>query len=286
MSNLIPPDRAGSTKWQYWMAGIVPILCVTTLTIALPGLLIQPTVVADLGAMQEYKIQKQIRSISIKVLARGITIGSGVLLERQDQVYKVITNAHVIQSSSAPFQIQTPDGKIYAAALIAPPTGQNRDLSILRFQSFDLTYNTAKLATASPKIGDRVWSSGFPLADAAPLQENLQDTPSAAPWGLNIADGQVTHILSTALTGGYNIGSDNAVKKGMSGGPLVDQQGDLVGINGVHADPLWEIAETLENGATVSGELQAQIDNFSWAIPIEFVKEYVSSQNLPDKSGG
>jgi S1-C subfamily serine protease len=280
MSNLIPPDRSGSAKWQYWIAGIVPILCVTTLTIALPGLLIQPTVVADLGAMQEHKIQAQIRSISIKVLARGMTIGSGVLLDRQDRVYTVITNAHVIQSSSAPFQIQTPDGQIYAVALIAPPTGHNRDLSILRFQSVDRTYHTAKLAADRPKIGDRVWSSGFPLADVASLPENLLQNPdSEAATGLSIADGQVTHILPTALTGGYNIGSDNAVKKGMSGGPLVDQQGNLVGINGVHADPLWEIAETLENGATVSGELQEQIDNFSWAIPIEFVKEYVSSQN-------
>jgi S1-C subfamily serine protease len=286
MSNLIPPNRPGSIQWQYWIAGIMPILCVTTLAIALPGLLSQPTVVADLGAMQEHKIQSQLRSISIKVLARGIAIGSGVTIDRQEQIYTVITNAHVLQSSNAPFQIQTPDGKIYAATLIASPTGQNRDLSILRFQSPDRIYNNASLASDLPKIGDRVWSSGFPLADTAPLPaDNLEDTPSVADWGLNIADGQITHILPTALTGGYNIGSNNVIKKGMSGGPLVDRQGKLVGINGVHADPLWEIAETLENGATVSGELQAQIDHFSWAIPIEFVKEYVSLQNLAERSG-
>jgi S1-C subfamily serine protease len=282
MSNLIPPRRPGSTNWQYWIAGILPIMCVTTLTIALPGL-IQPTVVADLGAIQEHKIQQQIRSISIKVLARGTTIGSGVLLDRHDRFYTVITNAHVIQSSSAPFQIQTPDGLIYGAALIDLPTRKKRDLSMLRFQSLDRIYNTAKLAGASPRIGDRVWSSGYPLTDVAPLSENLQHTDSQAAVKLSIADGRVTHILPTALTGGYNIGSDNAVRKGMSGGPLIDRQGNLVGINGVHADPLWEIAETLENGATVNGEIQEQIDNFSWAIPIEFVKEYISSQKAAGK---
>lgn len=250
------------------------MLFVTSLTIVIPRLLTQPWGKAEYAAIQEQKLQQQLRSISVKVLAGGETIGSGVLLKRQQQVYTVVTNAHVIQATSAPFQIQTPDGQIYAAALIPPPTGQNRDLSVLRFQSAKGNYPIATLASSSPKVGDRIWSSGFPLAGSASAEVS---NPKAKPaWGLEIVDGKITQVLPIAITGGYGIGFDRAIKKGMSGGPAIDGSGELVGINGLHSNPLWDVPETLENGSTVSDALQEQINNSSWAIPSEFVKEYAS----------
>jgi S1-C subfamily serine protease len=274
MPKLTPPDpvrqtlreRLASSQWQYWLAIVLPMSYITILTILLPSLLTQSFVVSQFGASQEQRLQQQLRSISIKVLARGESIGSGVLLVRKHQVYTVITNAHVIQSASVPFQIQTPDGQIYAAALITPPTGQNRDLSILRFQSRDRMYTPAKLATASPKVADRVWSSGFPL--------DRSSHPAKTASEPNIVSGQITQILPIAISGGYSIGSDRMIQKGMSGGPLIDRSGELIGINGVHADPLWDTPEVLEDGSTVNDRLQEQINNSNWAIPIEFVKDY------------
>lgn len=245
------------------------MLFVTILTIVLPKILTENFVVSELGISQEQKLQLQLRSIAVKVLARGQNIGSGVLLVRQDRVYTVVTNAHVIQAASAPFQLQTHDGQVYAAALIAPPTGQNRDLSILRFQSNERVYTTAKLATVSPKPGDRIWSAGFPL-----LNTESQERSDKAALGLEIINGQITQILPIAVSGGYSIGFDRSIRKGMSGGPLIDQSGELVGINGVHANPLWNTPDTLEDGSTVSDALQEQINNSSWAIPIEYVKAY------------
>ncbi len=249
----------------------MPMLYMTTLTIALPSLLTYPSTLLDVGAIQEQRLQQQLRTISIKVLAHGEPIGSGVLFDRHNRVYTVVTNAHVIQSTSAPFQLQTPDGKIYAAALIPPPTGQNRDLSVLRFHSLNVTYHPAKLATSSPKIGDRVWASGFSLA------EHRSSDLSVAPQQLTIASGKITQILPLAMTGGYRIGSDNDIKTGMSGGPLLDRSGELIGINGVYLTSDREIANKLEDGSTVSDPLQQQINNSHWAIPIEFIKDYTNS---------
>jgi S1-C subfamily serine protease len=274
------PLREGveSSQQQYWIARVVPMLFVTILTIALPRILPQSAIVSELAANQEQKLQQQIRSISVKVLAHGETIGSAVLIDTakrtlgvgnvspQPQVYTAITNAHVIQAASAPFQLQTSDGQVYAAALIVPPRGQNRDLSILRFQSHHHIYHPAKLATSRPKIGDRVWSSGFPL-------DHVPATAKAA-WELTIVSGRVTQILPIAISGGYSIGFDRSIRKGMSGGALIDKQGELVGINGVHANPLWETPEVLEDGSKVNDALQQQIDNSSWAIPTDFVKDY------------
>ncbi len=263
------------------------MLYITALTLALPAIL-NPSLLFDLSANQEQKLYQKLRAISIKVLAHGETIGSGVLLDRQQvatpttasplqtkisHIYTVITNAHVIQAASAPFQVQTPDGQIHAAALVPPPVTQNRDLTILRFQSTHRVYPTATLANHSPKVGDRVWSGGFPLA-GTPTPEERPD-PAKTPWGLSTVNGRVTQILSTAMVGGYSIGLDYEIAKGMSGGPSIDRSGELVGINGIHANPLWETPETLEDGSTVSDALQKQIANSSWAIPIEFVKAYM-----------
>ena len=266
-------EPAASTQWQYWIARVAPMLYVTTLTISLPKILTQSFVVSELASTQEQKLQRQLRSISIKVLAHGETIGSGVLLHRHQQVYTVITNTHVIQASSAPFQLQTHDGQIYATALISPPAGQNRDLSILRFQT-KRAYAVAQLAITSPKVGDRVWSSGFPLLSATAAEGKVDTRQSSqADRGLQTVNGRVTQVLPIAISGGYSIGFDRGIGKGMSGGPMINQAGELVGINGVYANPLWETPEVLEDGSTVGEALQEQINNSSWAIPIEFVRQ-------------
>jgi S1-C subfamily serine protease len=281
MSKIAPHDSAKRTlrervaalEWQYWIARLVPMLYITTLTLILPKILTQSFVVSELGITPEQKIHQHLSAISIKVIAHGESVGSGVLLKRHHQVYTVITNAHVVQASSAPYQLQTHDGQVYAAALIAPPSGHNRDLSILRFQSHQRSYPTAKLATTAPKVGDRVWSAGFPTGGNDTVDRHLNDL-NKAPWGLDTVDGQITHILPVAVAGGYGIGFDAGIRKGMSGGPLVDRAGELIGLNGVHANPLWDTPEILENGSTASNELKEQIHNSSWAIPIEYVLDY------------
>jgi S1-C subfamily serine protease len=282
MSKLTPPDLAASSSWQYWIARVLPMFYITTLTLVLPTILTQSFVVSELGVTQEQRLQRHLRSISIKILAHGETIGSGVILAKQARVYTVITNAHVIQSASMPFQLQTHDGQIYAAALITPPTGQNRDLSILRFQSLKQIYLTAKLATVLPRIGDRVWSAGFPLVgvggDSASAEasrnEHQTDDTNKNVWAPTIVRGQIVQILPVAMSGGYSIGSDRPIAKGMSGGALINRAGELVGINGVHAYPLWDQPEVLEDGSTVGESLQEQIKNSNWSIPTQFVKEY------------
>ena len=249
------------------------MLYVTTLTLMLPTILTQSFVVSDLGMNQDRRLQQHLRAISIKVLAHGESVGTGVLLARQQQVYTAITNAHVIQATNAPFQLQTHDGQVYAAALVPPPTGQNRDLSILRFHSRERIYTTAKLATTSPKISDRVWAAGFAKGGIAPVE----DRPSGATkvnLGLSIINARVTQLLPIAIAGGYSIGFDGGIRKGMSGGPLINQAGELIGINGVHAHPLWNTPELLENGKIASDALQQQINDYSWAIPSEFVRSY------------
>jgi S1-C subfamily serine protease len=271
MVNSQPSDRHSISKSHYWFARLVPVLCTIGVTLAMPIVVDRDLVAPELSEQQEEKLQQQIRTIGVKVIAHGESVGSGILLDRRDRGYTVVTNAHVIQSGTAPFQVQAPDGQIYAAILVTPPVGQNQDLAVLRFQSPDRDYPTAKLATKPLKVGDWVWAAGYPF------DRTIEGEYTIDAWGLAIAKSQIVNLLPKPLMGGYSIGYDNAIYKGMSGGPLVNQRGELVGINGIHAHPLWDTPDILEDGSPLSKELQEQVSEYNWAIPISVLNNYFTT---------
>jgi serine protease Do len=197
-----------------------------------------------------------VRAITVKIWAEQQVIGSGVIWQADQKLRRVVTNQHVLSAGKNSFVIQTADGKLYPATVVTPKNWSKLDLAALQFTS-ELTYPTAKIDRQKPQIGDVVVAAGFPRAT------------STQSGTLTIARGTITHILSKPLAEGYQVGYSNSVFKGMSGGPLVNQRGNLVGINGIHSQPLWEAAELYDDGTTVSEPLLSEIGRASWAIPVE-----------------
>jgi tetratricopeptide (TPR) repeat protein/S1-C subfamily serine protease len=78
-------------------------------------------------------------------------------------------------------------------------------------------------------------------------------------------------LLDKKLQGGYQIGYTNEVEKGMSGGPVLNIQGQLVGINGIHAQPLWENPYVYEDGTQPNDTLKQRMKSSSWAVPIQLL---------------
>ena len=64
----------------------------------------------------------------------------------------------------------------------------------------------------------------------------------------------------------------------MSGGALLNLQGEVVGVNGMHAFPLWEIPSVFESGEEADKTLHDKIVRLSWAVPMEKVKEMTRSE--------
>ena len=223
----------------------------------------------------EQKTPAQIDSIaheiSVKVLDLNF-LGSGFIIEREGNKYIAITNQHVLRAGEAPYRIETSDGKIYRAKVADVEVEDLQyDLAILEFEA-DAVYPTATIVNSRYlEVGEPVFAAGFPYGE---LDINIDRSTSASfdtkdNLELALKQGRVVIVLDRALEEGYQIGYTNDVRKGMSGGPLLNSQGEVVGVNGKHAYPLWDSPEIYQDGREPCPALQDLIARSSLAIPIE-----------------
>jgi len=216
----------------------------------------QPEKPPTLPSVQQ--LYSSAQTITVKVMSQAV-LGSGILLQRQGSVYTVLTNAHVLRAGGSAYCIQTNDGRIWSAQV--PKTnrfGQN-DLALLQFRSTDTVYTVASLGS-SPAVGDQVFAGGFPIAEDGTRKK-----------GFGFTTGKVSLVLHKALEGGYQVGYTNDIQKGMSGGPLLNRRGFVVGVNGMHAYPLWDAPSVFADGSEAEPALHQRIIHLSWAVPIETV---------------
>lgn len=94
-------------------------------------------------------------------------------------------------------------------------------------------------------------------------------------WGLKafrLTTGRLAMQLDRPLEEGYQIGYTNNIESGMSGGPILNQHGYLVGINGRLKYPLGGI-DTFKftDGRFPRWSEFKQMEMLSWGIPIETV---------------
>ena len=213
------------------------------------------------------KINQIAAEITVKIQAQNF-LGSGIIVHQQDNKYLVLTNQHVLRAGEPPFTIQTADGEIYQGEVITPSTSSD-DLAILSFISGD-RYKSASIGnSARLQEGELVFAAGFPanLIDESRVTENSTSLQTRSDF--NFTQGKVAVILDKPLQQGYQIGYTNHVLKGMSGGPLLDRQGKVVGVNGRHAYPLWEAPDFYEDNSQLCPPLQELVTRSSLAIPIE-----------------
>ncbi|MHC5728483.1 MAG: trypsin-like peptidase domain-containing protein, partial [Nostoc sp.] len=212
----------------------------------------QPTSVLANNSLSSEGIRQLAQAITVKILSNSKG-GSGVLISKQGQTYTVLTNAHVI-SNKGSSKIQTPDEKIYTATVISKGDSlKGNDLAVLQFQSQE-NYQIVPLAsTSNVSENQEVLAAGFP-----------DDSKK-----LVISNGKISLLSTQPLVGGYQIGYSNEVRQGMSGGALLNQSGELIGINGLTNNAILTDAYAYKDGTKPSAEKLQQLRELSFAVPIQ-----------------
>ena len=184
--------------------------------------------------------------------------GSGVIVARREEnevvtdtsgrpigtiknfVHYVLTNAHVVEkrvgNPNSDYGLRTPDGQVYTvknAELLGNPGKENDlDLAVLEFWT-KRPYPVATIDRSGVNEGDRLFISGWPT----PLEEEPDRTRRRRFTVAQIASKKPP---DSAGNFGYTLAYDAAspgVRVGMSGGPVFNIRGELVGIHSGGFDP-------------------------------------------------
>ena len=158
----------------------------------------------------------------ITVLIDSESPGSGVIIKQTGNTYTVITAYHVVKNSNLKYQIVTPDNQRYQLNYqTVKRLDNNIDLAILQFTS-KKDYQVAKIGNSDEvKRLINVHVAGFPRQTGG-VRKSIYDCRS----------GRVIDNLPENIDSGYNLFYDNPTLGGMSGGAVLNDQGEVVAIHG------------------------------------------------------
>ncbi|MCL2929813.1 MAG: serine protease [Trichodesmium sp. St16_bin4-tuft] len=221
-------------------------------------------------------VESQQSPLLISNIAQQVTVriftdnsaGSGVIIKQKGNTYTVVTNHHVIENNSNKlYRIISGDGITHKAALVYTPQIGNLDVALLEFTS-DRPYQVVEIVkTNQLLVGETVFAAGFPNW----YQPDSLEISSTLAWGsraFQLTVGSVEMLTSRTLSQGYQLGYTNDIKSGMSGGPILNSKGQLIGINGRSKYPIAGIgAFRFIDGSRPSIEQFKKMESLSWGIP-------------------
>ncbi|NER36118.1 MAG: serine protease [Oscillatoria sp. SIO1A7] len=168
------------------------------------------------------------RAEDVAKVAREITVridgpaagGSGFIVELEGNTYTVLTNWHVVDREGD-YTVRTGDGQQHRVSQIRELPGA--DLAVLSFTT-SRRYRVAELGDSDRvNLTQTVYVAGW----FNPLSEQVLK-PS-----YSFIDGKITSVLPQPNERGYSLVYNTPGNyKGMSGGPVLDEQGKVLGING------------------------------------------------------
>jgi putative serine protease PepD len=181
--------------------------------------------------------------VTITVSLRGAqAIGSGIVLDTRGDI---LTNAHVIAGAQR-IDVAFSDGTTASATMVGSNSGA--DLAVIRVSVAASQLHPLTLGNSGAvQVGDNVYAIGSPFGLSGSLTEGIVS---------NL--GQTGTVSNTSSFTGL-IQTDAAINPGNSGGPLVNAQGQVIGVNNSIESP-------------VDGNV-----GVGFAIPINQVKQLLAS---------
>lgn len=191
-----------------------------------------PNLVATALTPIEVKNKAKAREVTVIIQAlENDSYGSGVIVRRSGNTYTVLTANHVLSGSSQ-FAIRTFDEATYNLKDIRPIAGV--DMAIVTFESAEV-YPTAQLGDSNKlKETEATYVCGYPKpSEGIPI-----------PLWV-ITQGNIIGLANKhsreGFGEGYAIAYSNLTRAGMAGGPVFNNNGELIAIHGKTstADKSW-----------------------------------------------
>jgi serine protease Do len=230
------------------------------------------------------KILTKSRQFTVKIFV-GEGSGSGVIFKREKDVYYVLTTGHNFllysntmnedeagikseldnskSGDSANFSIVTVDGQLHKLMFSEVLPIPDVDISIFKFTS-DKEYDVAKLSeTFQP--GQKIYLFGY--KNCFQQQDKKVDEFDKTS---EFTKGEIANIAKELPTKPreYEIGYTNASIVGMSGSPLLNDQGEVIAIHGFSGT---NKSKTSEGTLQECGKLTSTFGgaNGNWGIPVK-----------------
>jgi putative serine protease PepD len=194
------------------------------------------------------KIQPSVVTINVAGQSESGT-GSGVILRPDGYI---LTNNHVVSvaGTGGKIQVITTDGQSGTATIVG--TDQSDDLAVIKVSGLANLTAATFASSSSLQVGQSVVAIGAPLGLSNTVTSGIvSNTARPVQTGDNASSQAVFDAIQT----------DAAINPGNSGGPLVNLNGDVVGINAA-------IATANSGGVQVPGQTtQSGSIGIGFAIP-------------------
>ena len=168
----------------------------------------------------------------------GVSCGTGCIIHKSGII---LTSAHVVENGKN-IIVTMANGQDYKARILEH-LGENKDIALLKIDT-QLNLKTVKLGDSEKiKVGQKVLAIGNPFGFSGTLTKG---------------------IISRIDYSKKRIQTDAAINPGSSGGPLLNKNGEIIGINQAIYNP--------DNNISNIG--------IGFAIPINIVKEFLKKSYL------
>jgi serine protease Do len=196
--------------------------------------------------------------VSLEVMTAGRrfgvrSTGSGWVFDGRGHI---VTNAHVVRGAEA-ISVEFADGRVVQTERIrgepflADPF---TDVAVIKVSTEAPLFPARRATGVRPQVGDRVFAFGSPFGFKFSMSEGIVSGLARDP-GAAVLAGGFTNFIQT----------DAAVNPGNSGGPLVDVQGRVIGMN-----------VAIATGRESQGTTEGQSAGISFAIPLLTVESVVT----------
>ena len=180
---------------------------------------------APVFAKTPQEIAQLAESVTVQINSTNHGGGTGFIIAKQGTTYTVLTANHVVANSQATYTIRSHTGKDYQVTRFARlQKSQNEpDLAVVTFNSTE-SYPVVTLGDSEQTIaGTPIFVFGYP--------GNLVEQKLGNKRNFEFSPGYLTSRLPNHPRG-YTLRYNAITKGGMSGGPVFDTEGRVVGIHG------------------------------------------------------